>query len=132
VAGGILFFNRSFFLAKGSSRWLYRQATFIAQKIGYRCKFKNWVQNLGTTPIKIWGRQPPNIVTHGRGTWSKLIIGIGRENKYPKLVSKFCGGCLPPKKFEGGQSLEISILKLASIMGYGSHSLQIFTSGSGS
>ena len=56
VAAGILFFNRSFFLsffsfANGSLRWLYRQGTFIAQKVGYRCSFKNWVQNLGgTTP----------------------------------------------------------------------------------
>jgi len=37
-----------------------------------------------------------------------------------------------PKKFEGGQSLETLILKLALLRGHGSHSLQIFTSGSGS
>ena len=37
-----------------------------------------------------------------------------------------------PKKFEGGQSLEILILKLALHRGRGSHALQIFTSGSGS
>jgi len=29
---------------------------------------------------------------------SKLILGIGRENEYPKLVSKFWG---LPKKIEG-------------------------------
>jgi len=39
----------------------------------------------------------------------KLLLGIGRENEYPKLVSKFWG--LPQKHFRGGQSLEISILK---------------------
>ena len=41
VAGGILFYCRSFFFsfAKGSSRWLYRQGTFLAQKVGYRCNF---------------------------------------------------------------------------------------------
>jgi len=61
VAGGILFFIRSFFLffsfANGSSRWLYRQVTCIAQKVGYtRCNFINWVQNLRrATPIKICG-----------------------------------------------------------------------------
>ena len=37
-----------------------------------------------------------------------------------------------PKKIWGGQSLEISILKLALLRGHGSHSLQIFTSGNGS
>ena len=41
----------SFFLfssfATGSPRWLYRQGTFLAQMVGYRCNFKNWVQNLG-------------------------------------------------------------------------------------
>ena len=55
VAGGILFFKRSFFLsffsfANGSSRWLYRQGTFIAQKVGYRCNLK-----IGS---KIWGMTP--------------------------------------------------------------------------
>jgi len=44
VAGGILFYCRSFFLsffsfAKRSPRWLYRQGTFIAQMVGYRCNF---------------------------------------------------------------------------------------------
>ena len=55
----------------------------------------------GATPIKIWGAQTPNVVNQSRRTWSKLILGIGRENEYPKLVSKFGG--LPPKKkkFEG-------------------------------
>ena len=47
----------------------------------------------------------PNVVTESRRTWSKHILGIGHENEYPKLVSKFWG--LPPKEFEGGQSLEI-------------------------
>ena len=65
VAGGILFYSRSFFLsffsfAKGSSRWLYRQGTFIAQKVGYRCSFIKLVRNLGADPpVKIWGPENP-------------------------------------------------------------------------
>ena len=57
VAGGILFYCRGFFLflsffsfGKGSPRWLYQQGTFIAQMVGYRCNFKNLVQNLGGDP----------------------------------------------------------------------------------
>ena len=90
VAGGILLYCRSFFLsfsfAKGSPRWLYRQGTFIAQMVGYRCNFKNWVQNLGATPLQFGGPKPPNVVNQSWKTWSKLILGIGRENEYPKLV----------------------------------------------
>jgi len=41
-------------------------------------------------------------------------------------------GGSPQKEFEGGQNLEISILKLALLRGHGSHAFQIFTSGSGS
>jgi len=127
----VSFFLLSFFsFAKGYPRWLYRQGTFLAQMVGYRCNFKNWVKIWGATPIKIWGLQTPNVVNQSWRTWSKLILGIGSENEYPKLVSKFCGS--PPKKFEGGHSLEISILKLALLRGHGSHALQIFTSGSGS
>ena len=44
----------SFFLffsfAAGSPRWLYWQGTFLAQMVGYRCNFKNWVENLGGDP----------------------------------------------------------------------------------
>ena len=123
----------SFFsFAAGSPRWLYRQGTFLAQMVGYRCNFKIWVENLGgNPPLKFGGpKPPPNVVTQSQRTWSKLILGIGRENEYPKLVSKFWG--LPPKKFERGQSSKSSILKLALLRGHGSHSLQIFTSGSGS
>jgi len=38
-------------------------ATFVAEKVGYRFSFKNFVQNLGggATPIKIW--EPPNLPT---------------------------------------------------------------------
>jgi len=93
-----------------------RQATFIAQVVGYRCNFKNWVKNLGGKP---------NVVTQSRRTWSKLIVGIVRDNEYPKLVSKYWG--LPKKS----RSLEILILKLALFRGHGSHALQIFTRGSG-
>jgi len=42
------------------SLYLYphdRQATFIAQKVGYMCNFINLVQNLGATSIKIWGTE---------------------------------------------------------------------------
>ena len=78
VAGGIMFYCWSFFLflsffffsfATGSPRWLYRQGTFLAQIVGYGCNFKNWVQNLGATPIKIWGPKPPILWTKvgGRG-----------------------------------------------------------------
>jgi len=54
----------------------------------------------GRPPLKFGGPQTPNVVTQNRRTWSKFILGIGPENGYPKLVSKFGG--LPPKKFEGG------------------------------
>jgi len=62
----------------------------------------------GATPIKIWGPQTPNVVTQSRRTWSKLILGIGRENEYPKLlVSKFWG--LPPKNLRGSKFTNFDI-----------------------
>ena len=71
--------------------------------VGYRCNFKNWVKKFGgRPPLKFGGFQTPNVVIQSRRTWSKLILGIGRENEYPKLVSKFWG--LPQKKFQGGGS----------------------------
>jgi len=125
----VSFFFFSF--AAGSPIWLYRQGTFLAQMVGYRRKFKNGVENLGgDPPVKYGGPKPPNVENQSRSMRSKLIVGIGPENEYPKLVSKFWG--LPPKKFEGGQSVEISILKLALLRGHASLSLHIFTSGSGS
>ena len=100
--------------------------------VGYRCNFKNWVENLGSDPpLKFVGPKPLNVENQSQSMRSKLIMGIGPENEYPKLVSKFWG--LPPQKIGGGgQSLEISILKLALLRGHASLSLQIFTSGSGS
>ena len=86
-----------------------------------RIRSKIW----GATPHKNLGGPNPNVVNQSRRTWPKLILGIGRENEYPKLIS-------PPKKFQGGQSLENSTLKLALLRGRRSHALQIFTSGSGS
>ena len=72
--------------------------------VGYRCNFKNWVENLGgDTPLKFRGPKPPNVENQSQSTQSKLIVGIGPENEYPKLVSKFWG--LPSKKFEGGSKL---------------------------
>ena len=64
VAGCIIFYCWSFFLflffsfAKGSPRWHYRQGTFLALMVGYRCNFKNWVQNLGGDPPKFGGPNP--------------------------------------------------------------------------
>ena len=58
----------------------------------------------GATPIKIWGpKPPPNVVNQSRRTWTKLILGmgIGRENEYPNLVSKFWGSPPKKKKFDG-------------------------------
>ena len=73
--------------------------------VGYRCNFKNWVQNLGgNPPLKFGGPKPPNVENQSRSTQSKLIAGLGPENEYPKLVSKFWG--LPPKKFEGGSKFK--------------------------
>ena len=73
--------------------------------VGYRCNFKNWVENLGgDPPIKIWGPQTPNVENQSRRTRSKLIVGIGPEYEYPKLVSKFWG--LSPKKFEEGSKFK--------------------------
>ena len=76
----------------------------------------------GPPPKKNLGGFFPNPL--GQGAWSEIFLAIVPKKMYPKLVSKFWG--LPPKKFEGGQSLEISILKLAVLRGHGSHSLQIF------
>ena len=62
-----MFYCRSFFLSffffhhRISEMALYRQGTFLAQMVGYRCNSKNWIQNFGggATPIKIWGPQTP-------------------------------------------------------------------------
>jgi len=51
----------SFSFAKGSLRWHYRQGTFLAQKVGYRCNFIKLVRNLGPTPrVKFGGPKTPN------------------------------------------------------------------------
>jgi len=55
VNRGILFFNTNFFVLSFSfadecSRLLDREATFTAQKVGYRCNFTNLVQNFGEWP----------------------------------------------------------------------------------
>jgi len=68
----------------------------FSSEVGYQCNFKNWVQNLGGDPPLKFGGPTPNVVTQSRRTWPKLIPGVGRENEYPKLVSKFWG--LSPKK----------------------------------
>ena len=69
--------------------------------VGYGCNFKKWVQNLGGDPLLKFGgpNPPPNVVNQSRRMWTKLILGIGRENEYPNLLSKFWG---PPKKISGG------------------------------
>ena len=85
----------------------------------------------GALPPKKFGGAKffPNLL--GSGGAGQTFPGNSPLKGVPKLVLKFWG--LPPKKkFEGGQSLEISILKLALLRGRGSHALHIFTSGSGS
>ena len=73
--------------------------------VGYRRNFKNWVENLGgDTPLKFGGPKPPNVENQSWSTRSKLIVRIGPENDYPKLVSKFWG--LPPKKILGGSKFK--------------------------
>jgi len=58
------------------------------------------VQNLGgDPPLKFGGPKPLNVVTQSRRTWPILIPGIGHENEYPKLVSRFWG--LPQKNLRG-------------------------------
>ena len=64
-------------------------------------------------------------MTQSRRTWSKLILGIGRENEYPKLVSKFWG-LPPPKKIEGSKFRNFDI---ETGIAQGS---RVITSGSGS
>jgi len=55
------FFFSFFSFAKGSLRWLYRQGTFIAQKIGYMCNFIKLVQNLvADPPLKFGGLKTSN------------------------------------------------------------------------
>jgi len=118
----------SFSFANGSSRWLYRQGTFIAQKVGYRCNLKNFLKFGGQPPLKFGDPKPPNVVTQSRD-----VVQTYSRNRSWERVSKTgleILGALP-KKIWGGQSLEISIFKLALLRGQGPHSLQIFTSGSG-
>ena len=74
--------------------------------VGYRCNFKNWVENLGDDP-PFGGPKPPNVENQSRSTRSKLIVGIGPENEYPKLVSKFWG--LPPKNLRGSKFKKFDI-----------------------
>ena len=125
------FFLSFFPFAKGSPRWLYGQGTFVAQIFGYRRNFKNWVQNLwGQPPIKICGTPNPQCC-HPK---LEDVVQTYSRNRPWERVSKTGFKILgaPHKKFEGGQILEILILKLAFLRGHGSHALQIFTSGSGS
>ena len=108
VAGGIIFYPWSFFFfffffRRRISEMALPTGNLSTQMVGYRCNFKNWVENLGgDPPLKFGGPKPLNVENQSRSTRSKLIVGIGPENEYPKLVSKFWG--LPPKIFEGGQS----------------------------
>ena len=54
------FLSSFFSFAKGSLRWRYRQGTFIAQKVGYRCNFIKLVRNLGADPpLKFGGPKTP-------------------------------------------------------------------------
>jgi len=78
VNGGILFFNRRFFLfsflsfAAVCSRSFDWSATFIAQKVRYRYDFRNFVQNLETTLIKILGPKNPNFGWCTALEWTKI------------------------------------------------------------
>jgi len=45
------FLSFFFSFAKGFSRWLYRQGTFLAQKVGYRCDLIKLVRNLGADSL---------------------------------------------------------------------------------
>ena len=83
----------------------------------------------GRPPLKFGGPKPPTVVNQSWRTWSKLILGIGRENEYPKLISKFWG--LPQKNLRGSKFRNFNIETRLALRGHGSHSLQIFTSGSG-
>ena len=58
----LLKFLSFFSFTTRSPRWLYRQGTFLAQMVGYRCNFKNWVQNFwGDPPLKFGGPKPPRL-----------------------------------------------------------------------
>jgi len=35
------------------------EATFRAQKVGYRCNYRNWVQNWDDLSLKCWARKSP-------------------------------------------------------------------------
>jgi len=52
--GGMLFYNRNFLLP---SNVRGRSTDRLPLYVTYRCNYRNWVQNLGATPIKIWGPQ---------------------------------------------------------------------------
>ena len=69
--------------------------------IGVILKIGSKIWGGGDPPLKFGGPKPSNVVNQSRRTWTKLILGIGRENEYPNLVSKFWGSP-PKKKFEGG------------------------------
>ena len=61
VAGGIIFYCWSFFLSffffrDRISEMALPTGNLLAHKVGYRCNFKNWVQNLGgDPPLKFGG-----------------------------------------------------------------------------
>ena len=91
----------SFFsFATGSPRWLYQQGTFLAQMVGYRCNFKNWVENLGgDNPLKFGGPKPPNVENQSRSTRSKLIVEWALRTSIQNWFQNFGGS--PQKNLKG-------------------------------
>ena len=126
------FLSFSFFsFHAGSLRWRYRQGTFIAQMVGYRCNFKNLVQNLGggRPPIKIWGPQTSQCWKPKSEDEVQTYSGNRPWERVSKTGFKILGA--PPKKIWGGSKFKKFDIE-TRLAQHGSHSLQIFTSGSGS
>ena len=94
------FFFSFFSFAAGSPRWLYRQGTFLAQMVGYRCNFKNWVENLGGwPPIKIWGPQTPQCWKPKSEYAVQTYCGNRPWERVSKTGFKIFGA--PPKNLRG-------------------------------
>ena len=93
------FLSFFFFFRQRISQMALPTGTFLAQMVGYRCNFKNWVQNLGGDPPLKFGGPNPQCCEQK----SEDVIQTYCRNRLWERVSKtgFKILGLPPKNLRG-------------------------------